>query len=120
MRESWALALACSRYYRTVSPRVHEQLTRWQTTAENSSEPALRALALEKLHGEGFNAEAAAMLATTAPPRHRPGAVEAIVALELLYDYLDGRGETAATEAEARRMFAPTQPRSPPTRRTTR
>jgi hypothetical protein len=107
MRAQWALALACIRYRATVSVRVREQLTRWQHAAEALSEPALLTLASRKLADEGFNAEAAAMLATTAPTRYRANAVEAIVALEVLYDYLDGRSETSATGAQARLMFAP-------------
>jgi hypothetical protein len=44
---------------------------------------------LETLREEGFNAEVAATVGTLAPNSHRASAVEAIVALEVLYDYLD-------------------------------
>jgi len=54
---------------------------------------AERELALEKLRDEHFNAEVAATLATLAPRLCRSDAVAAIVALEVLYDYLDGLSE---------------------------
>jgi tetraprenyl-beta-curcumene synthase len=53
----------------------------------------LQALALEKLREERFNAEVAATLATLAPREHRKHVVEAIVAYEVMYDYLDGLTE---------------------------
>ena len=56
------------------------------------------ALALEKLHTEAFNAEVAATLATLAPAAQRADVVEAIVALELLFDYLDGLTENLSGE----------------------
>jgi tetraprenyl-beta-curcumene synthase len=56
-------------------------------------DPELRTLALDKLEDERFNAEAGAMLATLAPRAHRSDAVEAIVALQVLFDLLDGLTE---------------------------
>ena len=53
----------------------------------------MRELALSKLADEAFNAEVAATLATLAPAPHRTAVVKAIVALEVLFDYLDGRTE---------------------------
>jgi tetraprenyl-beta-curcumene synthase len=50
-------------------------------------------LALAKLRNERFNAEVVAMVATIAPSRHRERTVEAIVALEIMFDYLDGLTE---------------------------
>jgi tetraprenyl-beta-curcumene synthase len=93
-RATVALALANVRYWLTVAPRVRRQLRHWEGRAQAIHDPDLRALALGKLHTEGFNAEAGAMLATLAPRAHRKQAVDAIVALELLFDYLDGRTES--------------------------
>lgn len=59
----------------------------------------LGALALQKLSEEGFNAEVAATLATLAPRLHRRNVVEAIVALEILFDYLDGLTESPSGES---------------------
>ena len=67
-----------------------------------------RSLALEKLRDERFNSEVAATLATLAPRTTRSAAVEAIVALELLFDYLDRRTEIVSADPieDSRRLFA--------------
>ncbi len=95
-RAGVALALADVRYLRTLAPLVRAQLKRWELRAEAIDDPLLRSLALAKLHDEGFNAEVAAMVATGVSPTHRTRAVEAIVALEVLFDYLDGLTEAPA------------------------
>jgi tetraprenyl-beta-curcumene synthase len=102
-----ALLLANLRYWSTVAPLVRAELKRWQERAQAIEDPALRALALQTLAEEGFNAEVAATLATLAPRAHRAATVEAIVALELLYDTLDGLTESATAEAagESTRLF---------------
>ncbi|MFI5004539.1 MAG: DUF2600 family protein [Solirubrobacterales bacterium] len=92
-RAGVALALANARYWPRVAPLVHAQLKRWEQRAHAIEDPALHALALEKLREERFNAEVAATLATLAPPEHRTAVVEAIVAYEVMYDYLDGLTE---------------------------
>ena len=46
-------------------------------------------MALENLSEEGFNAQATATLATLAPREYRKPVVEAIVGLQIIYDYLD-------------------------------
>jgi tetraprenyl-beta-curcumene synthase len=112
-RESWrralyALAVANVRYWPSVAPVARAELARWQAPAENISDPALRAVALEKLSGERFNAEVAATLATLAPPATRAAATQAIVSFELLFDYLDGRTElpSGSSVEDGRRLFA--------------
>ncbi|HYM46107.1 MAG TPA: DUF2600 family protein [Solirubrobacteraceae bacterium] len=106
-RAGLALALANARYWFTVAPLVRGQLRRWERRARAISDPDLRALALEKLHTERFHAEAAAMVATRAPRAHREHVVEAIVALELLFDYLDGVTERPSPDpmSEGERLF---------------
>jgi tetraprenyl-beta-curcumene synthase len=81
------------RYWPSVWPLVQAQLRRWELRAGAIEDPELRGLALGKLRNEAFNAEVAATLATLARPAQRQHAVEAIVALELLFDYLDGLTE---------------------------
>jgi tetraprenyl-beta-curcumene synthase len=93
-----ALAVANARYWPSVWPVVQRQLRRWERRAAAIQQPELRTLALAKLHGERFNAEVAATLATIAPAAQRASAIEAIVALEVLYDYLDGLTEQPSTE----------------------
>jgi tetraprenyl-beta-curcumene synthase len=92
-RASLALLLANVRYWHSVAPIVRAELRRWRQHALAIDEPDLRALALAKLNAEGFHAEAAAMLATVAPRSQRRDVVVAIVALEILFDYLDGLTE---------------------------
>ncbi len=105
-----ALAAANARYWTTVAPHVRRQLARWRSRAEAVADPRLRALALDKLDGEGFNAQAAAMLATAAPAARRADVVEAIVALQVLFDLLDGLTERPQPStdplAEGERLFA--------------
>jgi tetraprenyl-beta-curcumene synthase len=116
-----ALAAANVRYWPTVAPVVREQLRHWRARAATIADPRLRSLALAKLAGEGLNAEVAAMLATLAPRAHRRPVVKAIVALEVLYDFLDGLTETPASEAagDGALLFrAFTEALSPSTERT--
>jgi len=104
-----ALALANARYWPSVSPHVRRELRRWQGPAGAIGDPRLRQLALEKLREEHFNAEVAATLATLAPRQHRTRVTQAIVALELLFDYLDGRTERppASHLEQALRLYEP-------------
>ncbi len=90
-----------------MAPLARRQLHRWRRRAQAIDDPVLRALALAKLNDEGFNAEAAAVLATLAPREHRRRAVDAIVAVEILYDYLDGLTESPSREApdDGSRLF---------------
>lgn len=88
-----ALLLANLRYWPTVSPIVHAQLRRWESHARTIPNETLRTLALTKLHEEGFNTEVAATIATIIPRPHRTPLVHAIVALQVMYDYLDGLTE---------------------------
>jgi tetraprenyl-beta-curcumene synthase len=103
-----AFALANARYWMCVARQVHKQMRHWEARAQAIEDPELRALALEKLRTEGFNAEAAAMAATIAPRAARAQAVRAIVALELLFDYLDGLTELPHSDplGEGERLYA--------------
>jgi tetraprenyl-beta-curcumene synthase len=87
------LVLANVRYWTTVAPIVRAQLKHWERRAGAIGNADLRALALEKLHSERFNAEAGAMLATLAGRAQREDVVRAIVAIEVLFDLLDGLTE---------------------------
>lgn len=102
-----ALAIANVRYWPTVAPHVRRELRRWRASAEALAEPTLRELAVGKLAREAFNAEVGATLATLAPAAERRRVSEAIVALELLFDYLDGRTELPSADplAEGERLF---------------
>ncbi len=104
-----ALAVANVRFWPTVAPVMWRELARWKLEAGSIEETELRALALEKLECEAFNAEVAATLATLTPAASREATVEAIVALEVLFDYLDGQTERVSVDplAANARAFAP-------------
>jgi tetraprenyl-beta-curcumene synthase len=92
------LTQANARYWFTVLPQVHRGLRHWELFAQGIPDPNLRDLALSKIADERFNTEVAATLATLAPQRHRAQAIEAIVALQVMYDYLDGLSEEPAPD----------------------
>ncbi len=104
-----ALARANLLFWPTVAPVVRRELKRWEDDAARIGDRALRELAQVKLRDERFNAEVAATLATLVPRPRRALATRAIVALELLFDYLDGRSEqvAAAPSAVGEQLFAP-------------
>jgi tetraprenyl-beta-curcumene synthase len=106
-RAGIALVRVNIRYWCTVAPLARRQLHCWRQHAETIEDPALRTIALAKLDEEGFNAEAAAMLATLVPRKERRRAVEAMVALEIIYDYLDGLTESPSRypPADGPRLF---------------
>ncbi|HTC73481.1 MAG TPA: DUF2600 family protein [Solirubrobacteraceae bacterium] len=106
-RAGVALVLANARYWTTVAPEVRAQLARWRTRALEIESPELRLLALHTLREEGFAAEVAATLATLTPRRHRTATIRGIVALEVMYDYLDGVTEQPAPDplANGRQLF---------------
>jgi hypothetical protein len=90
VRAAGMLLLANARYWVTVAPLVRAQLRRWERYARAIPDRDSRRLAIEKLQRERFNAEVAATFATFVPPSQRARVVEALVALEVLYDFLDG------------------------------
>jgi tetraprenyl-beta-curcumene synthase len=93
-----ALARANLRFWPSVAPRAALELRRWERDAAGIADGELRELALAKLRDERFNAEVAATLATLAPAHRRGSTTSAIVALELLFDYLDGRTEAISED----------------------
>lgn len=93
VRSTLALVQANVRYWHTVAPVVREQLAHWEQRAREIDDPPRRSLALGKLRAERFNPQLAATLATLAPRLHRRAVTEAIVALQVAYDYLDAVDE---------------------------
>jgi tetraprenyl-beta-curcumene synthase len=106
-RAGLALVLANARYWTTVAPEVRVQLARWRARAMKIEHPELRELALHTLQDEGFAAEVAATLATLTPRRHRTATIQGIVALEVMYDYLDSLTEQPTPDplANGRQLF---------------
>ena len=73
-------------------------LRRWREEAEAIPDLTLRELALTKLAEEQTNAYFATAFATLAPRPQRASAIEAIVALQIIYDYLDGLTEQPSAD----------------------
>jgi len=102
-----ALVRANARFWPTVFPEVRRELRGWDRRAQAIPDAALRAHALAKLRHERFNTEVAATLATLVPPVRRRDATEAIVALEVMYDYLDAISEHPGSDplADGRQLY---------------
>jgi len=102
-----AFVRANVRFWPTVFPEVQRQLRDWDRRAQAIPDAALRWQALAKLRHERFNTEVAATLATLVVPTRRPAAIAAIVALEVMYDYLDGLTEQPVPDplADGRQLY---------------
>jgi len=102
-----ALVRANARFWPKVLPEVRRELRGWDRRAQAIPDAALRAQALAKLRHERFNTEVAATLATLVPPVRRLDVTEAIVALEVMYDYLDGISERPGGDplADGRQLY---------------
>lgn len=92
-RDVLALPATLWRYWATVLPRARRELRRWERRARQIPDPELRAHACATLRGEGGNAEGAALLALAAPRAHRARVVRLLVAVQVMYDYLDTLSE---------------------------
>jgi tetraprenyl-beta-curcumene synthase len=105
-----ALVRANATYWITVAPLAWRELRRWTLRARLIDEPVLRGHALFKLREDDGNVKTTVTLATLAPRRQRPRVVRAIVALQVMYDYLDAVSEErfadgARTGADLFRAF---------------
>jgi hypothetical protein len=96
---SWgALAVMSVRYWSTVIAKTRRELRRWRQEAQGIRDPSLRLLALSKLAEEKSNVYFAATFATLAPRGRRASAIEVIVAVQVIYDFLDGLTEQTAAD----------------------
>jgi hypothetical protein len=100
----FALLLANVRYWTTVAPRMRKQLVRWEIEADAIPDRRRRALASVKLREERFNVELAATLATLAPRARRRAVTDAIVAVQVAYDYHDALNERALSFDDDRHL----------------
>ena len=101
-----ALALANLRYWTSVHRLVRTELRHWERRAAEIPDETWRTIACDKLTTEQFNAQVAATLATLAPRALRAPVVRAIVAAEVLYDYLDGASEHTNGDRQLYDAFA--------------
>jgi tetraprenyl-beta-curcumene synthase len=97
---------AAQRYWLDVFPRVQGEQRRWSHHAAAIPDPALRRAALEAQQRKRRNPEGAAAFATLAPARQRPALIQALVAFQTMYDYVDTVSEhpEAASPANARQL----------------
>ncbi|HKG39203.1 MAG TPA: DUF2600 family protein [Conexibacter sp.] len=92
-REIAALALVMARFWVVVFPMARTQLRAWQRRASGIPDPILRAQALATLKSERLSAAGAALFAATAPRRRDPELVRALIAYQVICDYLDTLAE---------------------------
>lgn len=88
-RSAFTLPATLWHYWAAAYPRARRELRRWRRKARAIPDPSLRAFACATLRDEDGNAEGAALLALAAPPAHRDRVVRLLVAVQVMYDYLD-------------------------------
>jgi tetraprenyl-beta-curcumene synthase len=105
-RYAFTLPATLWRYWATAYPRARQELRRWRRRARAIPDPSLRAFACATLRDEYGNAEGAALLALAAPPAHRDRTVRLLVAMQVMYDYLDTLTEQPVADpiATSRRL----------------
>jgi tetraprenyl-beta-curcumene synthase len=86
------------RYWIGVLPLARRELRSWRRRASEISNPRLRAHALSTLGEEVMNVEAAAVFATLVPSIRWPALIRLLVAVQVMYDYLDTVSEVPARE----------------------
>lgn len=108
-RAALELVLALARYRISVAGEARRALEGWERRAQAISEMRLREIAQVKLTGERLNAEGVGMFAVLAPRRRRSSVARAMIALQVLYDYLDGvsESEASADTDENRGLYEP-------------
>ena len=105
-RDACAPPATLWRYWATVLPRARRELRHWQRRAHAIPDPSLRHHACATLREEHGNAEGAALLALAAPRAHRACVVRLLVAIQVMYDYLDTLTEQPVADplAASRRL----------------
>ena len=97
-RDAIAVGSALAVYRRSILPRVHRELHRWEGVAEAIPDPILRGHALAALREKGQNVAATAVFAILAPRRSRGTAIGAMAAFQVAVDYLDSLGEQGSVD----------------------
>ena len=90
-----------ARFWIVVFPMVRAELHGWKRTASAIPDPELRAQALATLHGERLSAAGAALFAATSTRPPAPGLVRALVAYQVICDYLDTLAEQPSADPVA-------------------
>jgi tetraprenyl-beta-curcumene synthase len=97
-RELVACASVMARFWLVVFPLARAQLRGWQRLASAIPDPLLRAQALATLESERLSAAGAALFAATAPRSRDPALVRALVAYQVICDYLDTLAEQPSAD----------------------
>jgi tetraprenyl-beta-curcumene synthase len=97
-RELAALTLVMVRYWLVVFPLARTQLRGWQQLAAEIPDPTLRTQALTTLESERLSAAGAALFAATAPRRRDPELIRALIAYQVICDYLDTLAEQPSAD----------------------
>jgi tetraprenyl-beta-curcumene synthase len=92
---------AARRYWLSVFPAVHRELSHWLARASEIPDPVLRRLALEAQRHKRGNIEGAAAFAAFVHPASRPLVVRALVAFQTAYDYADTLSEQPSCDPSA-------------------
>ncbi|HEX7290270.1 MAG TPA: DUF2600 family protein [Conexibacter sp.] len=92
-RELSALAAVMARFWLVVFPLVRAELRAWQRLAAEIPDPALREQALATLDSERLSAAGAALFAATTRRVRDRQLVRALVAYQVICDYLDTLAE---------------------------
>jgi tetraprenyl-beta-curcumene synthase len=88
-----AFASFACRYWLLAYPRARRAVHRYARAAAAIPDPHLRRAAVETLAEERGNLEGAAVFATCTPRRHRAATIEALVAFQAIFDYVDTLAE---------------------------
>lgn len=91
------LGTTVMRYLTSIFPLVRRELAHWQRRARTIPDPVLRADAIASLSKRG-NVEGAALFAVLAPRSHRRATVQALVAFQAAYNYLDTLAEQVSAD----------------------
>jgi tetraprenyl-beta-curcumene synthase len=95
-----AFARTASSHLLGTLPTLRSELGRWRSAAEAIPDGDLRRLALASLAKRG-NIEGAALFATLAPTTQRQHTVQALIAYQAAYNYLDTLAEQASADPQA-------------------
>jgi tetraprenyl-beta-curcumene synthase len=87
-----AFCAVCARELSWIRPGVAREVEHWRRAAARIPDPAIRRDALASLHAKRFNAEGAALFAAL-PRRRDARLLRALVAFQVLLDFLDTRSE---------------------------
>ncbi|MBS1869105.1 MAG: DUF2600 family protein [Actinobacteria bacterium] len=97
-RELAALAVVMARFWLLVLPAARTELRGWERAAAAIPHPGLRAQALATLDSERLSVAGAALFAATTPRRRDPALVRALVAYQVICDYLDTLSEQPSAD----------------------